>query len=349
MFISLVMPTYHSERFIGETIAELERYAASSPHRFELVVVDDGSLDGTFPVLRDIAASSELDMRVIQLFTNRGQFHALMAGFAHAQGDYIVTIDDDLEYRPAEIDRLIEAFATEPDRWDVVIGVPEGERKNIIRRAGSFLKNEMNTIMFRKPRHLRAGCFRMMTASFAGKLLEFRTANPVIGPLIFKATRRIKNVRVSHSAGLRKSTYSFRKLVRTFFSNMQNFSEFPLHYISMSGLALSALAILMTMYFLMRYFTGFPRPISQLGWTSLIVAVTFFSGAILFSLGFIGQYIFKIIEEVNKTPNYQIRSVVDTRAKGDTRQSGADGDGRTHRHDGTKNAPPAGKKPGAAS
>ena len=65
----------------------------------------------------------------------------------------------------------------------------------------------------------------------------------------------------------------------------------------------------------MRHFTGFPRPITELGWTSLIVAITFFSGTILFSLGFIGQYIFKIIEEVNKTPNYQIRNVIEYKKK----------------------------------
>lgn len=315
MFISLVMPTYQSESFIAKTVEEIERYAVSSPHRFELVVVDDGSLDDTFDKLKEIAAGTKLDMRAVQLFTNRGQFHALMAGFAQANGDFVVTLDDDLEYHPTEIDRLIEAFEKEPGRYDVVIGVPTGEKRSLLRKAGSFLKNEMNTIMFSKPRRLRAGCFRMMTREFTGKLLEFRTANPVIGPLIFKATRRIANVDVRHRTGIRKSTYSLRKLVRTFFSNLQNFSEFPLHYISMSGLAISVMAILLTVYYLIRYFTGFPRPIRQLGWTSLIVAITFFSGVILFSLGFIGQYIFKIIEEVNKTPNYQVRALIDSEKK----------------------------------
>jgi len=311
MFISIVMPTYHSEKFIAETMDEIGRYVASSGHRFEVVVVDDGSLDGTFEKLKEIAKDTDLDLRIIQLFTNRGQFHALMAGFAHARGDYMVTIDDDLEYPPDQIDRLIEVFLKHPGRYDVVIGVPEGERKNLIRRAGSFVKNEINTIMFQKPRHLRSGCFRMMTAELAGKLLEFRTANPIMGPLIFKATRRIANVRVTHRKGLRESNYSLGKLVNVFFNNLQNFSDFPLRYISASGLLLSFVSLLMTLYYLIRHFTGFPKPIKQLGWTSLIAAITFFSGAILFSLGFIGQYIFKIIEEVNKTPNYQIRNVID--------------------------------------
>jgi len=313
MFISIVMPTYHSASFIAETIAEIERYAVASGHRIELITVDDGSLDETFETLRSLALESKLDMRIIQLFTNRGQFQALMAGFAAARGDYIVTIDDDLEYMPDQIDRLAEAFSEKSGCLDVVIGVPENEKRSFVRRMGSSLKNEMNTIMFNKPRHLRAGCFRMMTAEFVGKLTKFRTANPIIGPLIFKATRRIANVKVMQSPGLRKSNYSLARLVRTFFHNIQNFSEFPLQYISASGLAISALSILMAFYYIIRYFTGFPRPIGQIGWTSLIVTILFFSGTILFSLGFIGQYIFKIIEEVNKTPNYQIRNIIDNR------------------------------------
>ena len=313
MLISLIIPTYQSERFIEKTIAEIERYTGSSEHRFEVVAVDDGSLDGTFELLKKLSNESALDIRVIQLFANRGQFHALMAGFVHAQGDYLVTLDDDLEYPPNQIDRLIDVFEKEPGRYDAVIGIPEGKPKSLIRRAGSFTKNEINTVMFSKPRHLRSGCFRMMTAELARKLLEYRTANPITGPLIFKATKRIKNVPVNHERGLRESNYSLMKLINTFFNNLQNFSEFPLKYISMSGLVLSALSLLMTAYFLMRHYTGFPRPIKQLGWTSLIVTITFFSGAILFSLGFIGQYIFKIIEEVNKSPNYQIRNVVEYR------------------------------------
>ena len=202
-------------------------------------------------------------------------------------------------------------FHSSHGQLDVVIGIPEGKKRKLIREIGSYIKNEINTIMFDKPRHLRAGCFRMMTDELAKKLLDFKTANPIIGALIFKATRRIKNVKVMHREGMRKSNYSLMKLINTFFYNLQNYSEFPLRYISMAGLLLSALSILMTIYYLIRYFTGFPRPIQALGWTSLIVAITFFSGAILFSLGFIGQYIFKIIEEVNKMPNYQIRNIKD--------------------------------------
>lgn len=315
MFISLIMPTYHSEDFIEDTISEIERYVSSSEHSFEVVVVDDGSLDGTFDKLSEISGKTKLNLRIIQLYTNRGQFQALMAGFANAGGEYVVTLDDDLEYHPEQIDLLIDTFVKEPGRYDVVIGVPEDVKKSLLRSAGSFVKNEVNTIMFDKPRSIRSGCFRMMTAELAGKLLEFRTANPIIGPLIFKATRRIANVTVEHRKGLRKSNYSLGKLINTFYNNLQNFSEFPLRYISISGMALSFVSILMTAYYLMRYFTGFPRPITELGWTSLIVAITFFSGAILFSLGFIGQYIFKIIEEVNKTPNYQIRNVIEYKKK----------------------------------
>ena len=148
MFISLIIPTNHSEDFIEETISEIERYVSSSEHSFEVVVVDDGSLDGTFDKLSEISGKTKLNFRIIQLYTNRGQFQALMAGFANAGGEYVVTLDDDLEYHPGQIDLLIDTFVKEPGRYDVVIGVPKDVKKSLLRSAGSFVKNEVNTIQY---------------------------------------------------------------------------------------------------------------------------------------------------------------------------------------------------------
>ena len=230
-----------------------------------------------------------------------------MAGLSHARGELVVTFDDDLEYSPSEIDKLIAPFETQPGRHDVVIGVAQERDRTMLRNWGSLVVNRVNTVMFNKPIHLKSSSFRAMTGEFARNLTDYKTANPVLGPLIFKATRRIINLPVEHQPGLRRSNYSFLGLVQTFYANILNFSEFPLRYMSRAGLMLAIASLAFAAFVLMQYLTGWPYPINAPGWTSLIVAISFFSGAILFSIGFLGQYVFRIIEEVNKAPNYQVR------------------------------------------
>ena len=309
MKISIVIPTYRSLKFIEKTVSSINEYASRCSQAVELVIVDDGSEDGTYDFIVTIALKYQLPITAVQLFRNRGQFRAAMAGFRYVSGDLIVTMDDDLEYLPTEIDALMKPFQENPGKWDVAIGLPESRKRNLIRDLGSYIINVMNTIMFNKPRHLRSGSFRMMTAEFVSLLTEYETANPVLGPLIFKSTRRIVNVPVKYQKGLRSSNYKLSGLVKTFFHNLQNFSEFPLKVISIAGFAISMIAFLASLLITIQYFTGFPWTIKAPGWTSLIVSLCFFSGLILASIGLIGQYIFRIIEEVNKTPNYQIRVI----------------------------------------
>jgi len=320
MLISIVIPTYNSSGFIEETVSAIERYAAGSGHDFEVVIVDDGSLDGTYEKLKEVAGKSALDMTIVELFTNRGQFHALMAGLAHASGDYVVTFDDDLEYQPDQIDRLLKKFNDEPDRWDVVIGAPSFRKRKIWRNIGSWFTNQVNTIMYNKPKQLHSGGFRLMTGSFVKRMLEYRTANPILGPLIFKATRRVTNTLVEHQQGLRCSNYSLSSLIGVFYKNLQNFTDFPMRYITNIGFGISILSISASLFFVFQYITGIPWPIKSPGWTSLITSICFFSGLMLAAIGFLGQYVFRVLEEVNKTPNFQIRNMIVFEKRNDGKQ-----------------------------
>ncbi len=309
MVISIVMPTYNSARFIGETFSAIENYVKCNQCDFEIIVVDDGSKDTTYEKLKTIVEKSFLNCVIVQLFTNRGQFHALMAGLNFASGDYVVTFDDDLEYYPTEIHCLLEEFNKNPKRWDVVIGLPESNNRSLWRELGSWTANRLNTIIFNKPKQVKAGCFRMMTGTFVKRLIEHKTANPLIGPLIYKTTHRVTNVTVKRQTGLRTSNYTRKGLVLAFLKNLQVFSEIPLRYVANTGIVLSIVSVLAALLISIQYITGFPWPIRAPGWTSLITALCFSSGLILASIGVLGQYIYRIFEEVNKTPNFQIREI----------------------------------------
>jgi glycosyltransferase involved in cell wall biosynthesis len=308
MHVCIVIPTYRSAKFIEQTLDAVQDYAGEADH--DVSVVDDGSDDETFQRVEAFANGAVIDVQAIQLYKNRGQFHALMAGLSHAQGDFVVTMDDDLEYPPSQIPRLLAPFLERPGRLDAVIGVPADRKTGPLRQAGTWVKHRVNSLVLNKPAEVRSGCFRMLTGELVRHLSEFRTANPVLGPLIFKATRRVTNVTVTHHEGLRRSNYSLWRLVNTFYDNLLNFSEVPLHYISIAGLLTAMASLSFGLFLVMQYFTGWPWSITAPGWTSTLVVIALASGAILFSVGFLGQYVFRIIEEVNKTPNFQIRSIV---------------------------------------
>jgi len=149
-----------------------------------------------------------------------------------------------------------------------------------------------------------------MTGSFVKCMLEYETANPILGPLIFKATRRVTNATVEHKKGLRHSNYSLSGLISVFYKNLQNFTDFPMRYITNIGFSISILSISASLFFVFQYLTDIPWPIREPGWTSLITSVCFFSGLILAAIGFLGQYVFRVLEEVNKTPNFQVRNMI---------------------------------------
>lgn len=307
--ISIVTPTYHSESFIQKTLDAVAEFAQECKYDIEYILVDDGSSDGTFNFIVEYSEKCNLSVKALQLFTNRGQFHALMAGFNVADGDYIVTLDDDLEYPPSEIEKLVEIMDAAEGEVDVVIGLPQERKKNPFRRFGTWLTNKTNTIVFKKPEHIRSGSFRLLTQDYVKKLTEYKTANPVLGPLIFRSTRRIRNVVVNHSKGIRKSNYGIFSLLDTFVRNFQNFTELPFRYIASMGLLIAICAFLFALFVIFQYFTGFPYPIKAAGWTSLIVSIWLLSGIIFFGIGLIGQYIFRILEEVSRYPNFQVRQI----------------------------------------
>ncbi|MBZ0265848.1 glycosyltransferase [bacterium] len=309
MLLSIVIPTYNSSKFIDQTILAIDKFALDFEHKIEIVLVDDGSRDQTFIRSCEIANQCKINISIIQLFRNRGQFHALMAGLRHAKGDFIVTLDDDLEYLPSQIPTLLKCYEESESQVDVVIGVTNKRRRNPIRKFGTWLTNWMNSIMFGKPRNLQSGSFRLMTKDFNNRLIEHQTSNPIAGPLIYKTTQRIKNTIIVPNKGLRSSNYSFFKLISTFIRNIQNFSDFPLRYITVFGLVTATLAFASALFIVFQYFTGIPYPIRAAGWASTMVSIFFFSGAMMASIGLLGQYIFRIIEEVSQSPNYQIREV----------------------------------------
>jgi glycosyltransferase involved in cell wall biosynthesis len=301
--LSVVIPCYGSARAMPELLSRLDRALDALGVESEIVLVDDCSPDALgLVVQRELKTYPRL--RYIELMVNVGQFRALMCGFAHARGCCVITMDDDLQHPPEEIAKLYVHLRDSP-HLDAVFGAYEKKQHSGGRNLGSWLLRMVNTRIFHKPPGLVMSSFRCLRRELVDALLANRTRYPVIGALILSSTRRIENVTVRHDARKHgRSSYSLAKLVRTTLDNILSFSSLPLQVISVGGVCISLLSFALGgAYVAVHLIRGNGVP----GWTSLFLAVNFYAGLGLLSVGIAGEYLVRIIGESRGQPLYVVR------------------------------------------
>lgn len=303
MNVSVVIPCYNSSRSLPELIERIDQSMKSNNFKYEVVCVNDCSKDNTMEVLR-LLSSQYQNLRVIDLVFNVGQFKTLLCAMEHCRGDYVVTMDDDLQHKPEDIPLLVNALEENPT-LDVVIASYKSKKHKIYRNAGTLLIRWVDKRIFNKPDHLKTSSFRAMRKVFVDSLVAHKTQFPVIGPLILSLTRQIQNVEVEHQPRkYGKSNYKLSKLISTTFDNVLNFSSLPLKSLGIIGVFSATLSVFIALFFFIKYLVV---GTSVQGWTSLIILLNFYSGLILLSIGIIGEYLIRILKESNNSPRYCIR------------------------------------------
>jgi dolichol-phosphate mannosyltransferase/undecaprenyl-phosphate 4-deoxy-4-formamido-L-arabinose transferase len=242
-------------------------------------------------------------VKIITLTKNFGQHNALMCGFSIASGQYVITMDDDLQNPPEEIPKLISAI-TNSD-LDVVYGIPQRKKQSLLRNVGSFAFFRLVSSIFRQIPKLKVTNFRIIRKYVVDHILQIYTPNPLVGLLILKVTEKIGTVTVEHHERLRgKTTYSMAKLLRHFLHGILYNSTLPLKAVFVLGIACLCLCVTLGTYYLIAYLKGV---ITVSGWTTLVLLMLFFSGVIMFSMGIVGEYLLRIIQEVYRIPQYVIK------------------------------------------
>ena len=303
---SVVVPVYHAEATLHELLSRLQKVFQSLNALHEFIFVDDGSQDRSWAVLEELATTNRY-VTIIQLMRNFGQHHALLCGLKHAKGNWVITLDDDLQNPPEEIPKLVHAAMQ--NALDLVIGIPEEHKKQeLYRNLGSRILSYSLTHVFSLSHHLQISSFRLLSRKAVDEIIRMTTSNPAIDAMLFSILdrRRVQNVYLEHHPRKKgQSGYTLAKLIQLAYNNVLNYSTLPLKAMSIVGMFCSLLSVLLIVIVVIRYF-AFGIPV--MGWASLITVVSFFSGCILFSLGIIGEYLVRIIREVNATPAYVIRT-----------------------------------------
>lgn len=313
---SIVIPVYNSEQTLPELHERIVQVMEAMGARFEIVFVEDCSADRSWQVLQAIAGSDER-VRAIQLLRNYGQASATMCGLRHSVGQIAITLDDDLQNPPEEIPVLVNALENDPE-LDVVIGIPGEKQHAFWRNVGSEVVNVINSFAIKKDRSLKFSGFRAMRRIVVDRLVELNVPQPAIGVLLCSITPRITNVTVQHeprSTG--RSGYTIAKILGLTLSNFLTFSDFPLRFLALVGLFGIVASLAYGLLLIVRFFMG---GIGVPGWTTIALLLIAMSGFSFFAFGLIGEYLLRILQSAQNTPQYVVRQRIEGKSRKDDQE-----------------------------
>jgi polyisoprenyl-phosphate glycosyltransferase len=299
-----VVPVFNSEKLVGRVIDRTMRFFEGQGLAFEIVLVNDGSRDGSWQVIQERALA---DPRIIavDLLGNHGQHTALFCGLGMTGGDYAITLDDDLQNPPEEMVHLIEKAK---EGHDLVLGRFREKKHPLYRRAGSLLVSALNRRIFNKPSGLVLTNFRLMDRSVVDRVCSYQGIAPYVTGLALRGASNPANVLVEHEereSG--RSQYGFVRIAQLMMRVLFAYSSFPLRLVTGIGALVSVLSFLLGCYFLIH---SFLVEVSVPGWTTIVVLLSFFNGVNLLILGMLGEYVVRVLNQTSAGSQYEVKRVV---------------------------------------
>jgi polyisoprenyl-phosphate glycosyltransferase len=304
--VSVVIPVYNSSKCLSELEKRLSRVLNDLHGGYEVILVDDGSSDDSWQVIVDIV-SNNYKFRAAQLMKNCGQTRATIVGIGMATGDVVITMDDDLQHDPECIPEILTEMLKK-DNCDCIYAYFPDKKHVGYRNVASRVISFINTQATGGKRPVRLSSFRFMRKEIARIVSTNSSTHPSIAATIFACTDRILYIPVTHKERFSgRSNYTLSKQFRIALDNICNVSMLPLRAISATGLIASGISAILFCYIIFKYLHG---GITVAGWTSTVVLITFFSGLILLALGIIGEYMVRILREVQDFRGAPVRQCI---------------------------------------
>ena len=299
---SVVIPVFNNESYLKELYSRLKISLEEITDSFEIIMVEDGGGDCSWEIIEEL---SEKDKRVngIQLSRNFGQHNALLCGIRAARYDVIVTMDGDLQHPPEEIPKLLSKLA---EGHDVVYGTPEKEQHGFWRGTASRVTKLalQYTMGAETARYVSA--FRVFRTLVRNAFAHYQSPFVSIDVLLTWGTTSFASVPVRRDPRRTgESGYTFGKLVIHALNMMTGFSTLPLRLASWTGFAFMFFGIGVLIFVVGRFLIkggGVP------GFSFLASVIAIFSGAQLFALGIIGEYLARMYYRSIDRPVYIVRS-----------------------------------------
>ncbi len=304
--LSVVIPVYNEEAGLEHLFERLYPELDKLGRQYEVIFVDDGSNDRSVALLRQQFQRRPESTRVVVLARNAGQHMAILAGFAQTRGDYVVTLDADLQNPPEEIGKIVAAM----DEGADYVGTIRARRHDVYwRKAASRLMNRIRErttqISITDQGCMLRGYHRTIVDAI-NRCLEVSTYVPALGYTFARHPIEIEVAHAERKAG--QSKYSLYRLIRLNFDLMTGFSVAPLQFFTMAGTALAILSLLGVVGLAIRRLVHGPE---AEGVFTLFGIAFFLIGVLLIGLGVVGEYVGRIYEQVRQRPRYTIAAVLE--------------------------------------
>ncbi len=301
---SIVIPVYRSEQIIAKTIQRIMDVSENEGFAIELVLVNDGSPDNSWSILEQ-AAKRDQRIKSINLLKNYGQHTAVYCGIKESTGDFIITIDDDLQNPPEELHHLISKIN---EGYDLVFAEFNQKMHAGFRKLGTRIVGYLNNKIFGKPKDLKLTNFRIFTRATANRLIAYRTNYPYIPGLLLMSASKMANVQTEHhSREIGNSNYTLVRILTLVARLLFNYSSYPLKIVSGAGIIISLLSFLAGVFFIIK---SMVLGVEVQGWTTIVALVSFLCGFILIMLGIMGEYLSRIMNQLASSEPYQIREII---------------------------------------
>lgn len=299
---SVVIPILNSSKILDELVSRLFIVMDSLKEPFEIICVDDCSEDTSWNTLKRLKVKWDSQLKIILLAKNFGQHNATLCGMRQANGEFLITLDDDLQHQPEDIPNLLNEI--ENRELDVIYGIPmtENHKSNFRRISGNIWNKGTNKF---DDGLGKGSSFRVLKKTLVNDIVSHQHHFIYIDEILNWYTDSIGMRTVNFKKSKRKkSRYSISKLFSLSTNLALFYSSFPLKLITFGGLIMSTISFSLGLfYFLKKIIFGIGAP----GFTAIIVSIFFSTSLILTCLGIVGQYLGKIHAVLNKKPPYSIK------------------------------------------
>ena len=283
--ISVVIPVYRSEVCLEPLTDQLREAFAESQRPYEVILVNDGSPDGSWLKIREIAARDPR-FRGINLRRNFGQDNAIMAGLKEAGGQIVVIMDDDLQHDPRDAEALIRQVE---EGFDVCYARFHRKNQAWWKNAGSWLNDRLANIVVGKPKGVYLSPFKALAGDVVRELVQYDGPFPYVDGLLFRVTRHVTQVTIEHHARhAGEGNFTLSRSVSVWLRVATLSSLVPLRLATVLGFSFAAIGLLLALFFFIKKFFS---PDDPMGFAAIIVAVLVLGGVQLACLGIMDEYL----------------------------------------------------------
>lgn len=302
---SVVVPVYETVESVRELVTRLRSVLDTFATTYEIILVDDGSTTPqTWRTLEDLAAAYS-EVTAVRLTKNYGKAAAVICGFEHAAGRWVVTMDDDLQHLPEDLPAFVELR-----EHDVVMGAYREKNHPLAKRVTSGIKGWFDRVIAGKPRHLVSNPYRLHKAWVIKAICDMTSPYPFVSAMMYHTTTDIVSVEIEHGVRTgRRSQFTFRRRLKSFSNLLINRSSFVLRVIAIVGIVVGLLAAVVVVVVVIAGGVD-----SEVSMVALVGAVLIgLNGLMLVATAVIGEYLTRVLVGIERRPAFLVREIVGAR------------------------------------